>query len=148
MIEAIYLCLKVLKITRKVRLMKTDKHDVIETIIQQEKIANDFGFCWEDIDQVLDQIKSECNEVKLAWLRGDKENLAEEIGDLINATLSLTIFCDFDPIDLIEKNNKKFQARFNTVVALAKKDGLDTLKGQPLVVLLSYWEKAKQLTGS
>ncbi len=128
--------------------MKIDKQNVIEVIVQQEKIANDFGFCWENIDQVLEQIKSECNEVKFAWLKGDKANLEEEIGDLINATLSLTVFCELDPVEVLSQNNKKFQERFDTVVALAKKDGLETLKGQPLTVLLSYWEKAKQMTSS
>jgi uncharacterized protein YabN with tetrapyrrole methylase and pyrophosphatase domain len=128
--------------------MKIDTHNVIEVTIHQEKIANDFGFCWKNIDQVLEQIKNECNEVKLAWLREDKENLEEEIGDLINATLSLAVFCNLDPVKVIGKNNKKFQKRFDTVVALAKEDGLETLNGQPLHVLLSYWEKAKQNNGA
>ncbi len=124
------------------------QQNVIEVIVQQEKAANKFGFCWEDIDQVLDQVKNDCNEVKLAWLKGEKENLEEKIATLINATLSLTVFGGLNPVEVLRKNNKKFQKRFDTVVALVKKDGLETVKGQPLNVLLSYWGKAKQIASS
>lgn len=128
--------------------MKASKQNVIEDIIHQEKIANDIGFTWENIDQVIEQIKSECEEVKQAWLKCDNENLREETGDLVNAALSLIIFCGFDPIEVLDQNNKKFQKRFEAVVALAKEDGLDTFKGQPINVLLSYWEKAKKIASS
>ena len=122
------------------------KQDVLEVVIQQEKTANDFGFCWEDIDQVLEQIRSECDEVKQAWENVDKENLKEEIGDLINSTLSLAVFCKLNPIEVLAENNTKFQKRFDTVVALAKADGLENLHGQPLEILLGYWNKAKETT--
>ena len=126
--------------------MKLNQKNALDDVVEQEKIANDFGFCWQTIDQVLEQIRSECNEVKQAWDHQDIENLKEEIGDLINAALSLAVFCKLDPVQLMTENNTKFQKRFNKVVALAKADGLDNLHGQPLEVLLSYWDKAKKLT--
>lgn len=125
--------------------MNQVKQNVIEIIMRQEKTANDFGFCWENIDQVLEQIRSECEEVKEAWEQGNKKNLKEEIGDLINAVFSLAIFCELNPVEVIAENNTKFQRRFDLVVALAKADGLEDLHGQPLEILLGYWSKAKEM---
>lgn len=125
--------------------MKTDQQNVIDVIVQHEKIANDFGLSWANIDQVLEQIKNESEGIKSAWLKENKENLEEKIVDLINATLSLAVFCNLNPTELLDKNNQKFKKQFDIVVALAKADGLQTLKGQPLPVLLSYWKKAKQI---
>ncbi len=124
---------------------KPTQQDVLGVVTQHEQIARDFGFVWDNIDQILEQIQSECLEVKHAWLRGDQKNLEEEIGDLINATISLAIFCDLNPTETLAKNNKKFHKRYQTVVSLVQSDGLDDLKGQPLSVLLNYWQKAKEM---
>jgi uncharacterized protein YabN with tetrapyrrole methylase and pyrophosphatase domain len=121
------------------------KQDVIAVVVQQEKTANAFGLSWDNIDQVLEQIHSECDEVKQAWTNGDQENLKEEIGDLVNATISLAVFCQLNPVEVLAENNTKFQKRFDTVVALVKADGLESLHGQPLETLLGYWNKAKEI---
>ncbi len=125
--------------------MNLKNQDVIAVIAEHEEKAKAFGFCWDNIDQLLEQIHSECNEVKQAWLRGDVTSLEEEIGDLITATVSLAIFCNFNPQETLAKNNQKFQKRYDTVVSLVQADGLENLQGQPLSVLLSYWQKAKEM---
>ncbi len=118
--------------------------DLFQRIQQQETAACDFGFYWESLDQLLEQIQSECREVKQAWLKQDKTNLVEEVGDLINATLSLAIFLQLDPNQTLLESVEKFQKRYDCLKKLVVQDGLADLRGKNLEVLLEYWEKAKQ----
>jgi uncharacterized protein YabN with tetrapyrrole methylase and pyrophosphatase domain len=117
--------------------------DLFDRIMQQERDALDFGFYWESLDQLLDQIRSECNEIKEAWIKGDQGHLKEEVGDLMNATVSLAIFLKLNPEDVLSDNVGKFQKRYDKLVKLVAIDGLKDLKDQPMHVLLSYWDRAK-----
>ncbi len=112
----------------------------------QEIASKNFGFYWQDLEQLIAQIKSECDEVTLAHKSVDQRHLQEEIGDLMHAAASLAVFCGFDPVETIEKSIEKFQKRFDTLVSISSKAGLPHLQGQPMEVLTDYWEKAKKLT--
>lgn len=118
--------------------------DLLEQIIKQEKAAIEFGFYWENIEQLLAQIQSECAEVKEAWINKDNAHLKEEVGDLINATISLCVFLKLDPCETLSESIAKFQRRYDALVKLVHQDGLPNLKNKPLDVLLNYWEKAKK----
>ena len=119
--------------------------DLLEKIIIQEKAAAEFGFYWESIQQLLEQIQSECAEVKEAWLNQNHSHLKEEVGDLINATLSLCIFLKLDPFETLSESVEKFQKRYDSLVTLVNQDGLQHLKNKPLDILLDYWDKAKRV---
>lgn len=118
--------------------------DLFEKITLQEKEALKFGFYWESVEQLLNQIESECEEIKTAWQKKDYPNLKEEIGDLISATISLCIFLKLDPLETLKESVEKFQIRYDTLVALVQKDGLENLVGKPMDVLMHYWDQAKQ----
>lgn len=119
--------------------------DLIEIIQAQEKVAIQFGFYWESLQQLLDQIRSECSEVEEAYNAKDKKHLQEEVGDIMNASVSLAIFCGLDPHQVLEESTVKFQKRYDIVVKLAQKDGFETLEGQPLHVLMKYWNQSKSV---
>lgn len=120
------------------------KNDIFDKMILQEKEAFDFGFYWETLDQLLDQVTSECEEIREAAISGSKNHLEEEIGDLIHAAISLCIFCGFDPHKIASQAYNKFQKRFEKLVHLANADNHQTLRGQSLDVLLKYWEMSKE----
>lgn len=122
--------------------------DLFKKIMVQEKESLEFGFYWENIEQLLEQVKSECDEVSEAYLKNDHKHLKEEIGDLINATISLSIFCNIDPKEVLIESIEKYQKRFDTLVELVKKDGLENLKNKSMEVLMSYWFKAKKTTAA
>lgn len=124
--------------------MQKTAEDLFKKIQQQEEEALNFGFYWESIDQLLEQIQSECREIKEASLLDDRAHLKEEMGDLINATISLSLYLGLDPFKTLKNNIEKFQQRYDRLVHLVKEDGLQDLKGKPLTILLSYWNKAKQ----
>lgn len=118
--------------------------DLFTKIEEQELQAKQFGFYWENIDQLLEQIQNECQEVKEAAENQDQHHLEEEIGDLLLAATSLAIFCKVNPSESLSKSVAKFQKRYDTLVALAQKDGLTHLHHQPFDVLMNYWQEAKK----
>ncbi|MEI8364914.1 MAG: MazG nucleotide pyrophosphohydrolase domain-containing protein [Parachlamydiaceae bacterium] len=117
-------------------------------LLQVEKLeidAKEFGFYWQNIDQLLEQIRSECAEVDEAWQKNDRTHLQEEIGDLIHATLCLAVFCQLDPTETLQKSVHKLQKRFDTLVDLTKKDGYENLHNKPFNLLMYYWNRAKEI---
>lgn len=111
---------------------------------EQETTARDFGFYWKHINQLIDQIKSECQEVVEARESGNIPHLQEELGDLIHAAISLAVYCNIDPETALRQSTEKFQKRYDLVVAYAKKEGHITLHNQSFEVLMSYWDRAKK----
>ena len=95
---------------------------------------------------MIEQIRSECVEIKEAYEKKDRSHLQEEVGDLLAAAASLAVFCELDPVETLDKSCQKFQKRYDCVVDLAKKDGLATLHNQPWHVLMHYWDQAKKVT--
>jgi len=75
---------------------KFTEKNLFKESIQVEADSLEFGFYWETLDQLIDQIKDECREVKEAHEHGNQTHLKEEIGDLISAAISLSIFCQVD----------------------------------------------------
>lgn len=73
--------------------------------------------------------------------------LEEEIGDLLHAVFSLTVFCQLSPKITLEKTLTKFEKRLNAVKQLAKENGLTTLENHTFDELMLYWNKAKELVG-
>ena len=119
--------------------------DLFDIMIEQERAALLFGFYWENLEQLLEQIKSECLEVKEAHQNQNRNHLKEEVGDLINATISLSIFLGFDPYKTLNESVHKFQNRYDALVKIVQKDGLQNLKNKSVQESLSYWDKAKEI---
>lgn len=120
------------------------ENELLKRIEEQEIEAREFGFYWENINQLIEQIQSECLEVQEAWQKNDRSHLQEEIGDLLLAAISLAIFCGLDPQETLLKSSEKFQKRYKTVVKLAQTDGYHNLHQQPSELLMNYWKRAKQ----
>ncbi len=124
--------------------MTQTTRDLFQHIIDQETTAKAFGFYWESLEQLLQQIRDEANEIDAAAKTTNKAHLQEEIGDLMNAVVSLCIFCGFNPTETLSANIEKFQRRYDAVVQLVKQDGLTNLQGEPMAILMDYWNKAKK----
>jgi uncharacterized protein YabN with tetrapyrrole methylase and pyrophosphatase domain len=116
---------------------------LLKQVEKQELAAKEFGFYWENFHQLIEQIQNECIEVQEAW---DKENiphLQEEVGDLIQAAISLAVFCKLDPRETLSKSIEKFQRRYDEVVHLAHSEGHKNLHKQSFETLMDYWNRAK-----
>jgi uncharacterized protein YabN with tetrapyrrole methylase and pyrophosphatase domain len=119
---------------------------LLKQVEKQEIEAKKFGFYWENLLQLIEQIQSECYEIQKASDNQNSQHLQEEVGDLIQAAISLAVFCKLDPHETLLKSIEKFQRRYNAVVQMAQNDGYDSLHGQPFEVLINYWNRAKLQT--
>lgn len=116
---------------------------LLKRIEQLELEAKKFGFYWENFSQLIEQVQSECREVQEAWQLNEPLLLQEEIGDLIQAAISLAVFCHLDPHETLLKSIEKFQGRYDAVVEMARNDGHESLQKQSFEILMNYWKRAK-----
>ena len=80
----------------------------------QKKVAH-VGFDWEVIEDVIAKVHEELDEVKDAIDNKGREQIAEEIGDLLFAVVNLSRFLKLDSEDLLRKSISKFIGRFKKV---------------------------------
>ncbi len=119
----------------------------LDSLINLEIEAREFGFDWPDRESIIEQALSECEEIKEAIQNNEsKERIQEEIGDLIHTAISLCIFAGFDTKETIAKVTDKFGARMQKVKALTKEKGLLSLKGQSTEFMLELWSNAKKVS--
>jgi uncharacterized protein YabN with tetrapyrrole methylase and pyrophosphatase domain len=122
--------------------------DLHKMIVDIEKDSESFGFKWEHLGQIIEQIKSECDEVAQNLdQKGSLEHLQEEVGDLMHATFSLCVFLHFDPHQTLAKSVKKLVKRLNEVKRLAKEKGCESLDSHSFDARMALWNEAKKTVG-
>ncbi len=107
--------------------------------------AKKAGFDWADADGAFLKIEEESKELKEALASGNKDNIEDELGDLLFSAVNVARFCKCDAETALERATKKFMVRFTATERLAEEQGID-MKNSSLEVLDSLWEQAKLLT--
>lgn len=125
---------------------------ILHRLEQLERETKLFGFYWNNSTQILQQIISECDEIR-EHLKSDLESLPmssleEEIGDLLHAAVSLCIYYQLNPEKTLTKAIDKFENRFNMVKRLAGEQGLQSVQGLSFQTLMNLWNEAKIRTSS
>jgi MazG family protein len=105
--------------------------------------AADLGFDWERDADVASKIEEELAEWRSAADRGDAEDEAREIGDLLLSVVNLARRRTIDPESALRQTNARFRARFASVSRRASVSGRE-ISQIPLEELDRYWEEAKQ----
>ena len=85
-----------------------------------QKRAARVGFDWPEIDPVYDKVQEEITELIEARTR---EEIEEEVGDLIFAVVNLARHMDVDPEAALRRGNDKFEKRFREVEKHLTADG-------------------------
>ena len=108
----------------------------------QEKAAN-VGFDWETPEQVWDKVAEETAEVHQAITEGNKEEIEAEFGDLFFSLVNAARLYGVNPVNALERTNRKFIARFNWLEARVKEQGR-SLKELTLTEMDELWNQAKE----
>ena len=107
-----------------------------------QKRAADVGFDWPDISGAFDKVQEEIEELKSAYSRGDREHVAEEMGDLFFALVNIARFMGVDSEMVLHHTVEKFKRRFQYIEEQVQDRGGDyscfTLKE-----LDHWWDEAK-----
>ena len=108
-----------------------------------EKVG-DLGFQWNNKIDYLKKIDEELLELKSELLMKNKINIDEEFGDFLFSIINYGRFLGINPVDSLEKTNKKFITRFKYMEHLIKLDNkkIESLSNNELEV---YWNRSKSL---
>jgi uncharacterized protein YabN with tetrapyrrole methylase and pyrophosphatase domain len=101
------------------------------------------GFEWDHTAQVKEKVDEEIQELYEAVAAGNKEEMEDEMGDVLFALINYSRFIDVDPEHALEKTNKKFMRRFQQMEEMAQREG-KALHDMDLAEMDALWNKAKE----
>lgn len=108
-----------------------------------QKKAAKVGFDWDELDPVLAKIEEELRELRQAIAGSDKEQQADELGDLLFAVVNASRFIDADPEEALSRTNRKFKSRFQYIEEQLRING-KTFDQTDLLEMDRWWEEAKR----
>lgn len=88
-----------------------------------QKKAAKVGYDWPDIHDALDKIEEEARELRAGVDSNDAENIVEELGDLIFATVDAARMLGIDPEYAVHRACEKAISRFSFMEACAIEQG-------------------------
>lgn len=117
----------------------------LPSLVRSQKVqhkAAKAGFDWPEVDGALEKLKEETDEVAQALKNGSREEIDEEVGDLLFAAVNVSRKAGTDAEEALFKACDKFIDRFSKVENAVLEDGLE-MDNLSLSELDSYWEKIK-----
>lgn len=109
----------------------------------QEKAAK-VGFDWSDVSGAFEKLQEETEELKEALEKNDRENMTEELGDLLFSAVNVSRFIKVDAEEALTLACDKFIKRFSEVENLAEERNID-MKSASLSELDKLWDEVKNL---
>lgn len=106
------------------------------------KRAAKAGFDWDAVDGAFDKITEETDELRAAISSGKREDMAEELGDLLFSIVNVARFLKLDAEDALQSATNKFIDRFGRVERLAASRGLD-METAGIDALDDLWNEVK-----
>lgn len=110
--------------------------------MELQRKASTVGFDWNDPRAVLRKIREEADEIEAALDRNDKQEIAEETGDLMFALVNLARHVGADPESALRATNAKFERRFAYIERALEAQGR-TLDQASLGEMDALWDAAK-----
>ncbi len=111
---------------------------------QLTRRASRIGFDWENVDGVVEKLHEELGELRNARSAQERDQIENEIGDVLFAAVNLARFLKVDPEIALKRTNAKFTSRFREMERLARNAGR-ALADVPRPEMESLWEQAKVL---
>ncbi len=108
----------------------------------QDRVSG-VGFDWPDPGGAMDKVAEELGEVSEALQSGNRSRVEEELGDLLFSVVNLTRLAGVHPVTALERANRKFQERFESLEDLARERGIP-LAEAGLEALDALWEELKE----
>jgi len=103
-------------------------------------VVKEYGFKWENTDQIFEKLEEEINELKEAIKSKNGSDIKNEFGDIYFTLLNLSNFLKINPESALQKTNKKVLDRFSIVEEYAG----DNIKKQTPKDFQRLWQIAKQ----
>jgi len=101
------------------------------------------GFDWARVEDILQKLNEESGELLEAYRDGDKQRLADEVGDLLFVAVNVARFLEIDPETALRRSNVKFNRRFRYVENGIKRQGRE-MRNATLSEMDALWEESKK----
>ncbi|MBQ8884282.1 MAG: nucleoside triphosphate pyrophosphohydrolase, partial [Oscillospiraceae bacterium] len=121
---------------------------LLPALMRGEKVgkrAANVGFDFEDVNEVIERLKSEISELESAIKEHSDIKIEEELGDILFSCTNLSRFLKKDSEKALTFAINKFIIRFSSVEAMLEADG-KSFSDVTQAELNNYWEKAKKDT--
>ncbi len=122
--------------------------NALPSLVRAQKLqrrAARVGFDWPDTGDVYEKIQEELVECQQAAEQKNKEQIEEELGDLLFSCVNLARHYDVDAETALRKASRKFEGRFGYIESVLREKGRE-VQGQTIEQLDSLWREAKQAT--
>ena len=107
-----------------------------------QKKASKKGFDWKESIDVIKKVEEELKELKLEIQQNNKENIQDELGDLLFSIINLSRHFEIDASEAINQANHKFVKRFRLMEEEISKDNQE-IDNLTLDELEEFWIKIK-----
>lgn len=110
-----------------------------------QKKASKVGYDWDSAALALEKVKEEAVETEKALNSNNKEDIMEEIGDLLFAAVNVARKSDIDPEEALTVATDKFVKRFSYAENAAWQKGIDLKEADDKTKDI-LWNEAKEKT--
>ncbi len=104
------------------------------------------GFDWTDAGQVLEKLREELGEFESARRGGSRDQIEDELGDLLFVLVNLARFVKVDPEQALRRTNAKFRRRVGHVEAELAARGRAPADSN-IEEMEALWQEAKSREG-
>jgi MazG family protein len=118
----------------------------LPALVEAQQIASraaGAGFDWDNIDQVIDKLHEELNEFQEARRGAAREELEDELGDMLFVLVNIARFAKIDPEQALRKTNAKFRQRFGHVERRLAERGKKVTEST-ISEMEELWQEAKR----
>jgi len=122
--------------------------NALPAVIRAEKLqkrAARVGFDWPNAKNVLEKLDEEVDEVKTAIDSGVRDDIEDEIGDLMFVLVNLCRKTGIDPEKALKRANGKFVRRFEGMESIARERDQD-FGALALDEQEALWQEVKRRT--
>lgn len=106
--------------------------------------AAEVGFDWDDVGCAFQKIEEETEELLEVCKRDDKNDITEELGDLLFSVVNVARFLKVNPEEALNLTSNKFIKRFSYIESIAESNKV-SLEEMSLEDMDKLWDIAKSL---
>lgn len=120
--------------------------EALPSLLRAHRLQNraaSVGFDWDKVSDALRKLDEELKEFKKALETKEKNEIGEELGDILFMLVNVSRFIGVNPEDALRKTIAKFISRFRYIEMKAADNGRK-LSDMTLSEMDKLWEEAKE----
>lgn len=112
--------------------------------VKIQERAGAVGFDWDDVAGTMEKLREEVDELETALQNGVREEIEDEMGDVLFAAANVGRFLKIDTDEALRQSTAKFIRRFTVMESMIRADNR-RFEDMTLADMNAYWNRAKAL---